>query len=71
MNKKLAVSSIRDDTTILYGTNISFLIEPFNSSIHLGKYQLQINTTDGNDNFHYDVDFEISLKTAENMKPRK
>ena len=71
MKSKFGVNSKRDDTTLLYGTDISFLIQPFNSSIHLGKYQLQINTTNGKDIFHYDVDFELFLKSAENMEAGK
>lgn len=68
MRNKFVVDSTRDDITMLYGSDISFLIQPFNSSIHLGEYQLQINTTNGKDIFHYDVDFELLLKSADNMK---
>ena len=66
--KGTRVTSFNDFTTMIYGSDISFLVKPFNSSIHFGNYQLHINTTNGLDVFHYDVGFQLALKTADDLK---
>ena len=53
-----------DDTAMLYGTNLAFLISPFNSSMRTGRYTLEANMTNGVVSvITYKAEFELALKS--------
>ena len=55
----------RDDVTLIYGSELSFVVKPFNASIHEGKYTLKVNTTNKVADFSYEVNFELAQKTVD------
>ena len=69
--KKTRVLTYTNEVTMLYGTALSMLIKPFNSTLHLGNYVLSINTTNGIDIFHYDATFELAVKTLKDVEEGK
>jgi hypothetical protein len=67
-NNKINLMGFAQDIAMVYGTQLAFLVSPFNSSLRTGRYTMQANTTNGIKDISYEVQFELGLKSDEDKE---